>query len=111
MLSRNSSNPDLFAFLGPYLKNSSNTDLFAFLGPNLKNSSNPEFFTLLAIGQFLKNFSNPHLFALLGPFLKNSLKALTQWSFENSLMTLNGEYFQQIFGVIMGTNFAPIFDI
>ena len=27
---------------------------------------------------------------------------------KNSLMTFNGEYFQQIFGVIMGTNVAPI---
>ena len=26
----------------------------------------------------------------------------------NSLMTFDGEYFQQIFGVIMGTNVAPI---
>ena len=27
---------------------------------------------------------------------------------KNSLMTFNGEYFQQIFGVIMGTNIASI---
>ena len=27
---------------------------------------------------------------------------------KNSLMTFDGEYFQQIFGVIMGTNVAPI---
>ena len=27
---------------------------------------------------------------------------------KNSLMMFNGEYFQQIFGVIMGTNMAPI---
>ena len=27
---------------------------------------------------------------------------------KNSLMTFNGEFFQQIFGVIMGTNVAPI---
>ena len=29
----------------------------------------------------------------------------------NSLMTFNGEYFQQIFGVIMGTNVAPTLPI
>ena len=27
---------------------------------------------------------------------------------ENSLMEFHGEYFQQIFGIIMGTNVAPI---
>ena len=27
---------------------------------------------------------------------------------KNSLMSFDGEYFQQIFGVIMGTNVAPI---
>ena len=27
---------------------------------------------------------------------------------KSSLMTLDGEYFQQIFGLIMGTNIAPI---
>ena len=27
---------------------------------------------------------------------------------KNRLMPFNGEYFQQIFGVIMGTNVAPI---
>ena len=27
---------------------------------------------------------------------------------ENSLMELHGEYFQQIFGIIIGTNVAPI---
>ena len=27
---------------------------------------------------------------------------------KNSLMTVDGEYFQQIFGVMMGTNVAPI---
>ena len=27
---------------------------------------------------------------------------------KNSLMAFDGEYFQQIFGVIMGTNVAPI---
>ena len=27
---------------------------------------------------------------------------------KNSLMTFSGEYFQQFFGVIMGTNVAPI---
>ena len=27
---------------------------------------------------------------------------------KNSLMTLDNEYFQQIFGIIMGTNLAPI---
>ena len=33
---------------------------------------------------------------------------LLNFIIKNSLMTFNGEYFQQIFGVITGTNVAPI---
>ena len=37
----------------------------------------------------------------------NSIKELNV-ILKNSLMNFNREYFQQIFGVIMGTNIAPI---
>ena len=38
----------------------------------------------------------------------NFIIELLEIILKNSLMTFNGEYFQQIFGVIMGTNVAPI---
>ena len=38
----------------------------------------------------------------------NFIVELLEIVLRNSLMTFDGEYFQQIFGVIMGTNVAPI---
>ena len=38
----------------------------------------------------------------------NFIIELLEIILKNSLMTFDGEYFQQIFGVIMGTNVAPI---
>ena len=38
----------------------------------------------------------------------NFIIELLEIVLRNSLMTFDGEYFQQIFGVIMGTNVAPI---
>ena len=38
----------------------------------------------------------------------NFIIELLEIILKNSLMTFDGEYFQQIFGVIMGTNIAPI---
>ena len=38
----------------------------------------------------------------------NFIVELLEIVLHNSLMTFGGEYFQQIFGVIMGTNVAPI---
>ena len=38
----------------------------------------------------------------------NFIIRLLEIVLKNSLMTFDGEYFQQIFGVIMGTNVAPI---
>ena len=47
--------------------------------------------------QFQNVISNAHfVIELLDIFLKNSL------------MTFDRKYFQQIFGIIMGTNFAPV---
>ena len=38
----------------------------------------------------------------------NFIIDLLELVLENSLMEFHGEYFQQIFGIIMGTNVAPI---
>ena len=38
----------------------------------------------------------------------NFIMELLEIVLRNSLMTFDGEYFQQIFGIIMGTNVAPI---
>ena len=38
----------------------------------------------------------------------NFIIELLEIILKNSLMTFDGEYFQQFFGVIMGTNVAPI---
>ena len=47
--------------------------------------------------QFQNVISNAHfVIEILDIFLKNSL------------MTFDRKYFQQIFGIIMGTNFAPV---
>ena len=38
----------------------------------------------------------------------NFIVELLEIILKNSLMSFDGEYFQQIFGVIMGTNISPI---
>ena len=41
-------------------------------------------------------------------FIQSFVIDLLELVLENSVMEFHGEYFQQIFGIIMGTNVAPI---
>ena len=54
----------------------------------------------------IQELANLGIYKIL--FLMLNLCSIIEHSFKNSLITFEGEYFQQIFGMIMGTNVAPI---